>query len=151
MVLLLLAPASVALALLQSPATAFANGAPGPEAAVATTLEELRKGELFLDAAAIEPYLAASFTLIEGGARYSGSFAYLEPIRRLRERGGEVKELRFEQTLVRVFGASAVVTYRFTKSWREGGARHREQGWSSDVFELRDDGAWILVHRHRGK
>jgi hypothetical protein len=118
---------------------------------VAATLEDLRKGELYLDAATIEPILAASFTVIEDGVRLCGSFAYLEPIRRLRERGAEVKELRFEQTLVQVFGASAVATYRFVKVWREGGVRHREQGWSSDVFELRDDGAWILIHRHRGR
>jgi hypothetical protein len=148
---LLLASGSLALALLQSPAHAHATAAPAQEAVVAATLEDLRKGELFLDASAIEPIIAASFTLIEDGARVSGSFAYLEPIRRLRERGGEVKELRFEQTLVQVFGASAVASYRFVKSWREGGVRHHEQGWSSDVFELRDDGAWILVHRHRGR
>ncbi len=148
---LLLAPASVALALLQTRASAPTTGAPVPEAAVAATLEDLRKGELFLDAGALEPIVAASFTVIEGGDRLSGSFAFLEPIRRMRERGGEVKELRFEQTLVQVFGASAVATYRFVKVWRDGGVRHRAQGWSSDVFELRDDGAWILVHRHRGR
>lgn len=149
--ILLLASASVALALLQAPVPAPATAAPVPEMVVAATLEDLRKGELYLDAATIEPILAASFTVIEDGVRLSGSFAYLEPIRRLRERGAEVKELRFEQTLVQVFGASAVATYRFVKVWREGGVRHREQGWSSDVFELRDDGAWILIHRHRGR
>jgi hypothetical protein len=124
---------------------------PGAEAFVMSTLEELRKGELFLDAGALDQGLAASFTIIEDGSRVSGSFAYLEPIRRLRERGGQVKELRFEQTLVRVYGGSAVATYRYTKSWNEAGVRHREQGWSSDVFELRDDGAWLLVLRHRAK
>ena len=149
--ILLLAPASVVLALLQAPVTAPAPAAPVPEAVVAAELEDLRKGELYLDAATIEPILAASFTVIEDGVRLAGSFAYLEPIRRLRERGAEVKELRFEQKLVQVFGASAVATYRYVKVWREGGVRHREQGWSSDIFELRDDGAWILVHRHRGR
>lgn len=116
-----------------------------------SALEELRKGELFLDAAALERGMAASFTVIEDASRVSGSFAYLEPIRRLRERGVEVKELRFEQILVRVYGGSAVATYRYAKTWLEGGVRHREQGWSSDVFELRDDGAWLLILRHRDR
>ena len=149
MTFLLLAQASVALALAQPPARPTA--AIPPETAVAATLEDLRKGELFLDAATIEPIMAASFCGIEGGARICGAFAYLEPIRRMRERGAEVKELRFEEKLVQVFGASAIATYRYVKSWRDRGALHREQGWSTDVFELRDDGAWILVHRHRGK
>ena len=149
--ILLLAPASIAMALLQAPVPPSAPPAPAPEATVAATLEDLRKGELYLDAPTLEPILAVSFSVIEDGARLSGSFAYLEPIRRMRERGAEVKELRFDQTLVQVFGASAVATYRFVKSWREGGVRHREQGWSSDVFELRDDRVWILVHRHRGR
>jgi hypothetical protein len=121
-----------------------------PEVAVSASLEELRKGELFLDADALVDRIAASFTLIEGGYRFSGSFAYLEPIRRLRERGGQVKELRFEQVVVRVYGASAIASYRYVKSWKDAGTRHAEEGWSSDVFELRDDGAWIMVHRHRG-
>jgi hypothetical protein len=141
----LVCSAAAVLALFQDAAPPTPVAAPGAEAMVMSTLEDLRKGELFLDASALEQGLAASFTLIEGGSRISGSFAYLEPIRRLRERGGEVKELRFEQTL------SAVATYRYTKSWNETGVHHREQGWSSDVFELRDDGAWLLVLRHRGK
>lgn len=148
----LLAPAAVAMALLQTPpAPRPTREAGNAEGAVAATLEELRKGELFLDADAISPHLAASFTLIDGGTRVSGSFAFLEPIRRLREQRAEVKELRFDQTLVRVFGASAVATYRYVKTWREGGARRHEEGWSSDVFELRDDGEWILVLRHRAR
>ena len=149
MSLLLCAAATLALVQDATPPTSIV--APGAEAVVMSTLEELRKGELFLDANQLEQGVAASFTLIEEGTRISGSFAYLEPIRRLRERGGEVKDLRFEQTLVRVYGGSAVATYRYTKSWNEAGARHREQGWSSDVFELRDDGAWLLVLRHRGR
>ena len=56
-----------------------------------------------------------------------------------------------EQILVRVYGGSAVATYRYAKTWLEGGVRHREQGWSSDVFELRDDGAWLLILRHRDR
>jgi hypothetical protein len=140
----LVCSAAAVLALFQDAAPPTPVAAPGAEAMVMSTLEDLRKGELFLDASALEQGLAASFTLIEGGSRISGSFAYLEPIRRLRER-------RFEQTLVRVYGGSAVATYRYTKSWNETGVHHREQGWSSDVFELRDDGAWLLVLRHRGK
>ncbi len=143
--------AAAVVALLQQAAPAPPASRPGAEATVMSTLEELRKGELFLDASALEPMLAASFTIVEDGGRISGSFAYLEPIRRLRERGGEVKELRFEQTLVRVYGGSAVATYRYAKRWTEGGARHSEQGWSSDVFELRDDGAWLLELRHRSR
>jgi len=140
--------ALVALALLQhSPA----QGRAEPEAVVSATLQELRKGELFLDVDTLADRIAASFTVIEGGYRVSGSFAYLEPIRRLRERGGQVKELRFEQVVVRVYGASAIASYRYVKSWKDSGVRHTEEGWSSDVFELRDDGAWILVHRQRGK
>jgi hypothetical protein len=121
-----------------------------PEAAVSATLEELRKGEMFLNVETLERNLAASFTLVSGGYRVSGSFAYLEPIRRLRERGGQVTELRFEELGVRVYGASAIASYRYVKSWKDAGVRHTERGWCSDVFELRDDGAWILVHRHRG-
>jgi hypothetical protein len=148
---LLICSAAAVLALFQEAVPLRPAGMPGAEAVVMSTLEELRKGELFLDASALEHALAASFTLIEEGSRISGSFAYLEPIRRLRERGGEVKELRFEQTLVRVYGGSAVATYRYTKSWNEAGVHHREQGWSSDVFELREDGVWLLVLRHRGR
>jgi hypothetical protein len=122
-----------------------------PEAAVSATLEELRKGEMFLSVDTLARNIAASFTLIDGGYRVSGSFAYLEPIRRLRERGGQVGELRFEQLGVRVYGASAIASYRYVKSWKDAGVRHSERGWCSDVFELRDDGAWILVHRHRAQ
>ena len=138
-------------------AAALAQQAPGkpplpsPEAAVSTALEELRKGELFLDADSIADSIAASFTVIEGGARIAGSFAYLEPIRRMRERGAKVGELRFDDVAVRVYGASAVASYRFVKSWVDRGQRHREQGWSTDVFELREDGRWIIVHRHRSR
>ena len=142
---------AAALALPQETAPPPPPPAPGAEAAVTAALEELRKAELVLDAAVLEQGMAASFTIIEEAGRISGSFGYLEPIRRLRERGGEVKELRFDQVLVRVYGGSAVATYRFVKSWVEGGTRHRAQGWSSDVFELRDDGAWILVLRHRDR
>ena len=138
--------ALVTLALLQhAPAPVRAD----PEAAVSATLEELRKGELFLDVDTLADHIAASFTLVEGGYRISGSFAYLEPLRRLRERGGQVVELRLEQLGVRVYGASAIASYRYVKSWKDAGVRHTERGWASDVFELRDDGAWILVHRHR--
>jgi predicted DCC family thiol-disulfide oxidoreductase YuxK len=130
---------------------AAAAGRAEPEVAVSAALEELRKGELLLDADTLADHLAASFTLIEGGRRVSGSFAYLESLRRLRERGAQVKELRFEQVVVRAYGASAIASYRYVKTWKDSGVRHTEEGWSSDVFELRDDGAWILVHRHRGK
>ena len=147
-----LVPAVLAMGMLQTAPAPQPTREPGnSEGAVAATLEELRKGELFLDAGALEPHLAASFTLVEGGSRVSGSFAFLEPIRRLREQRAEVKELRFDQTLIRVFGASAVATYRYVKTWHEGGTRHREAGWSSDVFELRDDGEWIMVLRHRAR
>jgi hypothetical protein len=136
-------------------ALALAQAAPPPKAypevAVSATLEELRKGELMLDADALAPHIAASLTVIEGGDRISGSFAFLEPIRRLRERSVEVRELRFDHLVVRVYGASAITSYRYTKVWNESGARHRQEGWSSDVFELRDDGAWILVHRQRSR
>jgi hypothetical protein len=121
------------------------------EVVVAAALEDLRKGELLLDADGLDPAIARSFTLVERGSRVSGSFAYLEPIRRMRARDGEVSELRFEEVVIRVYGASAVASYRYRKVVKDAGARAREEGWSSDVFELRDDGAWILVHRHRSK
>jgi hypothetical protein len=142
---------ALALALLAMPQETPATGGAPPELAVRSTLEELRKGELFLDAFALEPQLAASLTIIEGGGRYSGSFAFLEPMRRARERGATVKELAFNEIVIRVYGASAVATYRYRKTSVDGGARHGEEGWSSDVFELRDDGAWILVLRHRAR
>ena len=139
--------AVVCLSMLQASSPPTAE----PEAAVANVLEELRKGELFLDAEQLASYVAASFTMVDKGGRISGSFAFLEPIRRLRERGVEVRELTFEQTLIRVYGASAIATYHYRATSVDAGARHVEQGWSSDVFERRDDGAWLLIHRHRGK
>lgn len=120
-----------------------------PETHVNHTLEELRKSELLLDALALGNLVAASLTVIEDGMRLTGSFAYLEPIRRLRERGGQVRELQILLPLVRVYGASAIVTYRWKKAWTENGVRRQDQGWGTDVFELRDDDAWILVLRHR--
>jgi len=140
--------ALVTLALVQ-PAAAPVR--PEPEGAVSAALEELRKGALLLDTDTLADHIAASFTLIEGGDRVSGSFAYLEPNRRLQERGGQVRQLQFEQLVVRVYGASAIASYRYVKNWKDTGVRYSEEGWSTDVFELRDDGAWILVHRHRGR
>ena len=93
--------------------------------------------------------VAASFTSIEDGVRLGGAFAFLEPLRRERERGVLVHELSFEDVIIRVYGASAIASYTYRKGWRDGGRHHQRHGWSSDVFELRDDGAWILVHRHR--
>lgn len=121
---------------------------PPPEMGVASALEDLRKAELMLDAGAMDPVIAASFVLIEDETRLQGSFAYLEPIRRLRERGGEVRELRFEAIEVKVLGSSAVASYRYSKVWRGDGVRHRESGWCTDVFFLRD-GTWVLTTRHR--
>jgi ketosteroid isomerase-like protein len=124
--------------------------APGePEAQVAQALEELRKGELFLDADHLEPLVAYSMTLVEGCQRFSGRFAFLEPLRRLRQAGAVVSSLRFEEVSVRVYGASAVVTYRYHKQVKGGPHPGKSSGFSTDVFEKREDGAWILVHRHR--
>jgi hypothetical protein len=145
----MLATFSLGLAILTLAPQAHARV--NPEAAVSAALEEVRKGELFLDADTLADSIAASFTLIENGSRISGSFAYLEPIRRMRERGGKVKGLRFYDVAVRVYGASAVASYRYSKSWSDGSALHHAHGWSTDVFELRDDGAWILVHRQRSR
>jgi ketosteroid isomerase-like protein len=144
----LLAAVPLTVSFLVQPA---ALARPNPETAVARVLEELRKGELLLDADALSDCIAASFTVIEDGARISGSFAYLEPIRRMRERSAKVTGLRFDEVAVRVYGASAIASYRFTKTWLDRGARHHEQGWSTDVFELREDGRWIMVHRHRSR
>jgi ketosteroid isomerase-like protein len=119
------------------------------EAVVAGVVEDLRKAELVLDADELAARLAYSFTLVDREGRVSGSFAYLEPLRRLRERGGQVKELRFDTLMIHTYGSSAVATYELHLSWLDGGVRHRSQGWATDVFERRDDGAWILVHRHR--
>ena len=140
--------------LVASPQAAVPPAAAPPdgtsEAAVTVLLEDLRKAELFLAADEMAPVVAQSLTVVEAGGRLAGSFAYLEPMRRMRARKGQVNELRFEDVIVRVYGASAVATYRFTKKWVDGGARKQAAGWSSDVFERRDDGAWLLVHRHRG-
>jgi hypothetical protein len=122
-----------------------------PDATVNMTLEELRKGELVLDASTLDAMIAASFTIIEDDSRVSGAFAFLEPIRRMRERGAVVRELRFDMVNVRVFGGSAVATYRYRKTWKDQGNVHHQEGWASDVFEHRDDGAWILVLRHRAQ
>jgi len=129
----------------------FATVAPGeaPEAAVGALVEDLRKAELVLDTDSLESFLAYSFTVLEDGTRLSGSFAYLEPLRRLKGRRGTVKELRYEQLAIRVYGASAVASYIYRKTWVDEGVRRQRQGWCSDVFEKRDDGLWLLVHRHR--
>jgi ketosteroid isomerase-like protein len=124
---------------------------PAAESVVTGTVEELRKAEMLLDADAMAPWLAHSFSFIEGSARVAGQFAYLESLRRARERGDTVRHLTFEQLHVEVFGSSAVATYRWAKRWKEAGTLHSAEGWCTDVFELRDDGAWILVHRHRSK
>jgi opacity protein-like surface antigen len=129
--------------------SAFAQDVPNQEGVVAGVIEELRKAELVLDTDALGTRLAYSFTIVDHDGRVAGSFAYLEPLRRLRERGGIVKELRFEMSVVHVYGASAVASYEVHKSWVDQGVRRRQDGWSSDVFEKRDDGAWVLVHRHR--
>lgn len=147
----LMITAALTLALLLPQAKPVASPSEVPDVIVTNTIEELRQAELLLDAEAMEPLLAHSFTFIEDDTRLSGAFAYLEPMRQLRDHKGEVIELRFEDLLVNVYGASAIASYRFSKSWREPGARHRESGWSTDVFEKRDDGAWILVYRHRAR
>lgn len=120
-----------------------------PETGVSRTMEELRKAELMLDALSLEEMVAASLTVIEDGMRVSGSFAYLEPIRRMRERGSAVKALELDQLFVRIYGGSAIVTYRYAKRWSDQGARRQDKGWGTDVFERRTDGVWILVMRHR--
>lgn len=120
-----------------------------PERLIAIVLEDVRKAEQFLDAQAMSDLIAASFTSVEDGARLGGAFAFLEPLRRDRERGVVVHELSLADVIVRVYGASAIASYTYRKVWRDGSRRHQRRGWSSDVFELRDDGAWILVHRHR--
>jgi ketosteroid isomerase-like protein len=138
----------VPLALLLAGASQAAP-TPEPERLIAVALEDARKAEQFLDAAAMGELIAASFTSIEDGARLGGAFAFLEPLRRQRQRGVVVHELTFQDVSIRVYGASAIASYTFHKTWRDGGRRHQRRGWSSDVFERRDDGAWILVHRHR--
>jgi hypothetical protein len=120
-----------------------------PEVGVIHMLEELRKCELMLDATGLDEMVAASLTVVEDGMRVAGSFAFLEPIRRMRERGGVVKELQFAQSFIKVYGGSGIATYRYAKTWIDQGVRRRDEGWCTDVFERRDDGAWILVTRHR--
>lgn len=124
---------------------------PEPERLIALVLEDTRKAEQFLDAEAMRELIAASFTSVEDNARVGGAFAFHETLRRERSRGVVVHELSFEDVVVRVYGASAIASYRYIKGWREGNKRHQTSGWSSDVFERRDDGAWILVHRHRSR
>jgi ketosteroid isomerase-like protein len=140
---------TVAVALATPWPTAAQDSSPNPEAVVTRVLEELRKAELVLDTDALSSLLAFSFTVVDREGRVSGSFGYLEPQRRLRERGGVVKEVRFDMAMVHVYGASAVASYELHKTWVDQGARRRQDGWASDVFEKRDDGAWVLVHRHR--
>lgn len=121
------------------------------EVQVRAVLEDLREAELLLDADVMAAFLAHSFSFIEDDGRVVGRFAYLEPVRRARARGDVVRELAFDRVEVEVFGASAVASYHYRKRSREGGAAHLREGWCTDVFELRDDGAWILVHRHRSR
>ena len=139
----------LALLLAVAASAAAAQELPNQEGIVTGVLEELRKAELVLDTDALGSLLAYSFTVVDRDGRVAGSFAYLEPLRRLRERGGVVKELRFEAAVVHVYGASAIASYEVQKSWVDQGVKRRQSGWSSDVLERRDDGAWALVHRHR--
>jgi ketosteroid isomerase-like protein len=122
-----------------------------PEILVLTAVEELRNAELLLDDETMAGLVAHSVTLLDDDGRVSGSFALLEPMRRLRARRGNVEELRFDSLTVRVYGASAIATYKFERRWQDQGRRQRASGWCSDVFERRDDGLWILVHRHRSR
>jgi hypothetical protein len=139
-----------ALTLLAAPQQqAAAPADDNAEGVVASVVEDLRKAELVLDADELGNRLAYSFTQVDRDGRVAGSFAYLEPLRRLKERGGEVKELRFDLLMIHTYGASAVASYEMHMTYVDGGVRHRVEGWSTDVFEKRDDGAWILVHRHR--
>ena len=146
---MLIASLLLAAGQLATPPSPAPSTQPVPEAVVGAVAEQLRVAELLLDADAFSPHLAHSFTFIEDGARVSGSFAYLEAMRRLRERKGVVKTLDWNDRRVAVFGASAVVTYRLDKTWMDRGERHRQRGWCTDVYERRDDGAWLLIHRHR--
>lgn len=133
----------------KSDASSPQSDAAYPDIGLIRMLEELRKSELMLDAAGMDEMVAASLTVIEDGMRVAGSFAYLEPMRRMRERGGLVKALEFSQPFVKVYGGSGIATYRYARSSVDQGVRHRDEGWCTDVFERRDDGAWILVMRHR--
>lgn len=120
-----------------------------PEAQVLETLEELRKGEMLLDAEYLEPLVAYSMTLVEGCRRVSGRAALIEPLKSLRASGAVVTRLTFRDITARVYGASAVVTYRYVRQVKGGPEPGTSEGFATDVFERRDDGAWILVHRHR--
>jgi len=122
---------------------------PAPETVVAGLVEDLRTAELLLDADALQAHLAHSFTLVREGVRTSGSFAYLERLRRQRERKVQVRELRFDEQRIAVYGESAIASYVIDKRWVDGGRTRSSKGWCTDVFELREDGVWILVHRHR--
>lgn len=122
-----------------------------PEVRVRAVLDDLREAEMLLDADATAEALAHAFSVIDNAGRVVGRFAYLETLRRARSRGDTVRELVFDRLDVQVFGASAVATYHYRKRWRENGVTHLREGWCTDVFELRDDGAWILVHRHRAR
>ncbi len=145
----MLLPIVVLVAQSVVPAPTATAPTPAAEPRVAAALEEIRKAELFLDADALAAQLAASFTLVENGTRVSGAFAFVEPVRRLRERGVQVRDLVYDQVIIKVYGGSAIASYAYSRAWRDGRGRHREHGWSSDVFELRDDGRWLMVHRHR--
>ena len=140
---------AMASALVATTAVVQPSLAPAAETVVASVVEDLRAAEFLMDADSLQRHLAHSFTLVRGGARTSGAFAYTESFRRLRERKAQVRELTFDQRRVAVFGASAVVTYVVTKVWVDEGVRRSMKGWCTDVFELRDDGVWLLVHRHR--
>lgn len=124
---------------------------PDPDLLVIAAVEDLRKAEFVLDDVAMADLVAHSVTLVDDDGRVSGSFALLEPMRRLRARGGVVEAVGFDNLSVKVYGSSAIATYRFERRWRDQGRRQRASGWCSDVFELRQDGRWILVHRHRGR
>jgi ketosteroid isomerase-like protein len=130
-------------------AVAPAPPTPVPDVLLGSTMEEMRAAELILDADTMALHLARSFTAIEGDARVAGAFAYLEAMRRMAERRASIRRLSFDDLRIDVYGASAVVTYRIRKVWSDRGTRHETQGWCTDVFERRDDGAWLLVHRHR--
>lgn len=121
----------------------------GAEVHVVQVLEELRKGELFFDAEYLRPLVAYSLTVVNGCQRIAGQFAFLEPFRRLKAAGAVVQRLIFRDISVRVYGASAIATYFYERQIKGGPHPGRESGFSTDVFEKRDDGAWILVHRHR--
>ncbi|MGC8917607.1 MAG: nuclear transport factor 2 family protein [Thermoanaerobaculum sp.] len=123
--------------------------AAAPEAQVLETLEELRKGEMLLDAEYLEPLVAYSMTLVEGCRRVSGRAAFIEPFKSLRASGAVVTRLTFRDITARVYGASAVVTYRYVRQVKGGPQPGTSEGFATDVFEKREDGAWILVHRHR--